>query len=192
VKPNLENTSDQELVALTLEGEVLAFSVLVQRHEAAIYRLVRGQTGDPDEAYDLTQDCFAAAYEALGRYETILSMRAWLSRIAINKARDWARRRRVRQFLRLSLPLSSSEALAVEDRAVSPEAALDSKNALANTWRLIAELPRSLREPLTLCTVDELSHAEAAAILRISPKAIEMRIRKARAILKKNIADVGG
>lgn len=179
-------------MSLTLGGDLNAFSVLVRRHESAIYRLIRGQIGDADEAHDLTQDCFAAAYEALGRYDSIRSMRAWLSRIAINKSRDWGRRRTVRQFLRLTVPLSSEEALAVREQSVPTEEALDSKNALATAWQLIADLPRTLREPLILCTIEGHSQAETAAILRISSKAVEMRIRKARAILEKKMASSRG
>ena len=51
---------------------------------------------------------------------------------------------------------------------------------LERIWQAIAELPRSLKEPLILRTIEGLSQSEAAAVLRISEKAVETRVYRAR------------
>ena len=85
------------------------------RHKAALYRLILTQVRDADEALDLVQESFVAAHGALGRFDETRSLRAWLSRIALNKCRDWARRRRVRAMLARVLPVEAAAEVA-DDR----------------------------------------------------------------------------
>ena len=176
---------DAALVALHLRGAPAmrqpAFAALMRRHKRSLYRLVVAQTGDADEALDLVQESFVAAHAALARYDPARSLRAWLARIAINKCRDWHRRRQVRRFLTRVLPIEAGERIA--DPAADAEAQAIGRDDLTQTLARIARLPAALREPLLLCGVDDLSHAEAAEALGISAKAVELRIRRARAAL---------
>lgn len=170
--------SDGELAALTLAGRQDAFTEIMRRHREPIYRLIRGHIGDPEEAVDLVQDCFTSAFKALDRYDQARPFRAWLSRIAINKCRDWGRRRAVRRFL-LSSP-SESGAAEVPDPAPSADESVSDRQELERLWTAISSLPRSLREPLVLRTIEGLSQSESAAVLQISEKAVETRLYRAR------------
>src|SRR3546814_7990247 len=69
--------------------------------------LIGKQVGDVDEAMDLTQEAFVAAFAAIDRYDSERPFRIWISRIAINKCRDWARRRKVRAFFARALPIET-------------------------------------------------------------------------------------
>lgn len=169
------------LVALHRAGRRAAFAAVMARHKEPLYRLIVAQTGDADEALDLLQETFVSAHAALARFDTARSLRAWLARIAINKCRDWQRRRRVRQFLARVLPIEAGERVA--DPFADIEAEAIGRDELTQTLAGIARLPTALREPLLLCTVDELSHAEAAEALDITAKAVETRVRRARAAL---------
>ena len=169
--------SDGELAALTLAGRHDAFAEIMRRHEAAIYRLVRGYTGDADDALDLVQDCFVAAYKALERYDQARPFRAWLARIAINKCRDWSRRRLVRRIFQTA---DGTAVAAVADTAPGVDVAVADREELDLLWKLVAELPRALKEPLILRTIEGLSQAETASVLRISEKAVETRLYRAR------------
>ena len=93
---DLAACQDGELATLALGGQQSAYSELLRRHRDAVYRLLRGHTGNDDAAMDLTQQSFIAAFGALARYDGNRPFRLWITRIAINKARDWARRRAVR------------------------------------------------------------------------------------------------
>lgn len=170
--------SDGELAAMTLSGREDAFAELMRRHREPIYRVVRGHTGAIDEALDLVQESFIAAYGALETYDGQRSFRAWMSRIAINKCRDWARRRAVRRFFFLAE--SAHAATAVADPQPGADTAAADRQELDRLWAAIASLPRNLKEPLLLCGVEGLSQSEAAAALGISEKAVETRIYRAR------------
>jgi len=175
--------ADEELVAGALNGQRNAFTLLMRRHQDAVYRMVRGQIGDPDEALDLVQEVFVSAHGALKRYDPARSMRTWLLAIALNKCRDWGRRRAVRAFFVRALPLGEE---AVQSAAESPGADVETadRQALDRAWRAIATLPRQLKEPLVLTTIDGMSQGEAARLLAISAKAVETRVSRARTALK--------
>ena len=172
---DLQACSDGELAALTLAGRQSAFAEIMRRHQTAIFRLVRGLVGNAEEALDLTQDCFVSAFSHLRKYDGARPLRAWLSRIAINKCRDWRRRQRVRQLFTFGSAPSDDEIEQVPDDAPSAHA--------------ISALPATLREVLMLRTVEGLSQSEAAKALSVSSKAVETRLYRARARLAEILAE---
>ncbi|MFE8585545.1 RNA polymerase sigma factor [Sphingomonas sp. NCPPB 2930] len=174
--------SDGDLVALVRGGRPEAYAAIVARHKAALYRLTLAHVRDAEEALDLVQESFVAAHGALARFDTTRSLRAWLSRIALNKCRDWARRRRVRAMIARFLPVEAAEAVA--DDRIGGEAAAIERDSLARTLAALDTLPEALRAPLILCAIEGLSQAEAAEALGLSVKAVELRIRRARTELR--------
>lgn len=169
---------ESRAVALALAGGQAGFDTLMAAHRSAVFRVVRGHVGNDADALDVTQESFVAAFLALRRYDPARSFRAWVLRIALNKCRDWARRRAVRRFLSLALPME--HALAVADTAQEPEAALASRREVDRIHAALAALPDTLKEPMLLCAIEGLAQDEAAAILGISRKAVETRIYRAR------------
>ena len=91
----------------------------MRQTRAALFRVIRRYVGDEQEAWDLLQDTYAAAWLNIGRYDPARPFEAWLRTIALNKCRDWSRRRLVRRLIRGGPDLSSPEALAVPDGAES-------------------------------------------------------------------------
>lgn len=172
------DASDAELVAAALDGQQSAYAALLARYQQSAFRLARHHLGDEAEAMDVTQECFIAAFAALKRYDPDRPFKAWLLRIALNKCRDWGRRRKVRNFFLLAQPLTS--ALEVADIAQGPEDALASAQEVELLRQAVAALPAALKDPLILCTLEGLSQQDAAAMLGISRKAVEVRIYRAR------------
>jgi RNA polymerase sigma-70 factor (ECF subfamily) len=144
--------------------------------------------GDADEAYDLTQETFLAAWSALNGFDRRRSFGAWLRRIALNKCRDWSRRRRVRQFF---FRAETIDAVAdrIPDRNAAPEN--DDDQRLIALDAAVAALPAQLKEPLLLTLFEGLSHREAADILGLSAKAVEMRVYRAKQALTQSVRSQG-
>lgn len=180
---DLAARQDGELATLALGGQQSAYSELLRRHRDAVYRLLRGHTGNDDAAMDLTQQSFIAAFGALARYDGDRPFRLWITRIAINKARDWARRRAVRRMFTFARPLD--EAINVADTTISAEQELSDKRELDRVMAAISKLPANLRDTLLLRTVEGLNQAETASTLGISVKAVETRLYRSRALLEK-------
>lgn len=183
-------TSDQPdavLVRGALAGDAQAQRALVERHRAAVYRLARVATGDAEDALDIAQQTFMAAFTALARYDAALPFRSWISAIALNKCRDWARRRAVRRLFALPLPEDAAEWVVAD--APSPEVVAQDRTELAATARAIAALPAQLKNVLILRTIEGMSQQETAAALGISTKAVETRLYRARQKLTQVLRD---
>lgn len=169
---------DAALVRKALADDAQAARALVERHREAIYRIARAATGDAEEAFDITQEAFVAAFGALSRYDAERSFRSWIAAIALNKCRDRARRLSVRRFLGLPMPDNLADWIA--DDAPSPETQAANRQELAATARALATLPSSLKHVLILRTIEGMSQQETAATLGISAKAVETRLYRAR------------
>ena len=150
----------------------------MQRHKGWLYRFVRRYVPDAEEAYDVVQESFAAAWAAIGRYDPERPFEAWLRRIALNKCRDRGRKAAVRRVLfgfRGADPVSEPV-----DPAVGPDEAALKGQALQRLENAIAALPRGLKEPLVLTALEGLSHKEAGDLLGLNAKAVETRVYRAR------------
>ena len=174
----LADRTDGELAALSLAGRQLAFAEIVHRHKEPLHRLVARIIGDDDEALDIVQEAFVAAHRALASYDMTRPMRVWLSRIAINKARDWRRRRAVRRMISAILPISHTHEAVDETPSIEKSAA--DREELRRVAAAIAALPGNLRETIVLRTIEGLSQADTALTLGISEKAVETRLYRAR------------
>lgn len=181
----MSERSDADLAGLARVGDKAAFSALMRRYKAPLFRLIRRHVGDGDDAYDVLQQAFVAAWSAFGRFDPARPVGAWLRTIAINKCRDFGRRRAVTRILFGSAPEQETaapewparEAAAQERRLVRLEAA-------------ITELPANLKEPLILTALEGLSHIEAGAALGLTVKAIETRVSRARKRLAAALPDM--
>lgn len=183
----LDECSDSELALLALGGRQSAYTALLARYREPVFRVVRATIGDSDAAVDVTQEAFVSAFAALKNYDGDRPFKTWISRIAINKCRDWARRRAVRRFFSFALPIEAAASTA-ED-TFTAEQLLSDRAELARVQAAIAKLPQAIREPLVLRTIDGMTQAEAAQVLGISEKAVETRVYRARGRLAELLRD---
>lgn len=142
----------------------------------ALRRYARALTHDPDRADDLVQDCLERAIRKRGLWRPSGSVRSWMFRILLNVYRNDLRR------LRRSLAPLSLEALPGSD-PVGPDVQ-PGRLALAETARAMQALPDEQREALLLVAVEEMSYAEAAAVLTIPVGTLMSRLARARATLR--------
>ena len=104
-----------------------------------------------------------AAFIALARYDASRPFGAWLRRIALNKCRDWSRRRAVRRLFEFGMPKEIEAGLA--DNAALPDRIAEGRAELAAVSRAIADLPTRLKEVLLLHAVDGLSQADRKSVV---------------------------
>ena len=166
--------SEADLAIKARNGDRRAFSLLIEQTKRPMYRFVRRYVGNDEDAYDIVQDAYIAAWSALARYDEGRSFLTWLRAIALNKCRDFRRRNLVRGKLNSLFSFASpahEEPLPSQDLGDERLQRLDSA---------IAALPAFYKEPLLLTAISGLSQKEAAEQLKTTPKAIEMRVRRAR------------
>lgn len=173
--------TDETLAARAQQGDHQAFDMLIGRHKDFLYRLVRRYIGNSDDAYDLLQETFIAAWENLQRYDAQRSFIAWARTIALNKCRDFSRRQRFRRWVKQLVAVEpSTEPVSPETEAGLAEGTFVEDDRLRRLDEAIAMLPARYKEPLLLATIGGLSQQATAAALKTTPKAIEMRLRRAR------------
>jgi RNA polymerase sigma factor CnrH len=174
------NESDRPLAIAAVSGDQRAFEELVRRHKSALYRFVRRYVGEPDDAYDVVQDSFVSAWTALQRFDVQQSFGAWLRTIALNKCRDYGRRKSVRRRLLMLFALESHPQ--PSPARIDAESDTDSEESLRLRLldQALADLPRQYKEPLLLTAFSGLTHQEAALELKTTTKAVEMRLRRAK------------
>lgn len=169
---------DAALAVRAAAGDERAFTALVTRYKAGLYRFARRYVGNAEDAYDIVQQSFISAWRALGRYDPRRPFGAWLHAIALNKCRDHERREKVRRVLLISEWGTAAEN--APDPAASAEERWIAEAGLGALDRAVAALPRALKEPMILTALEGLSQAEAGSRLGISTKAVETRVARAR------------
>ena len=179
---------DVRLAEAARNGDRAAFTALVSSHKASLYRLARRFIGNADDAYDVVQDTFISAWLALSGFDSKQSFGPWVRTILLNKCRDFSRRRAVRNRLLQWLTHNAT----TEDGSESDregEAELDDAPRLRALDGAIAALPVRYKEALVLTAIQGLSHREAADQLGITPKAVELRVHRARKRLQDQLQE---
>lgn len=168
---------DAALIRAAQAGDDPAFTLIMRRHKGWLYQFIRRYVTDRDDAYDVLQDCFVAAWGALARFDTERPFEAWLRRIALNKCRDRARRNAVRRAA-LSLFGLAQDRLTPKEPDAS--AVTQANGVLRRLETEIEKLPRPLKDALVLTALEGLTHKEAGDILGGNAKAVETRVYRAK------------
>jgi RNA polymerase sigma-70 factor (ECF subfamily) len=144
------------------------FDAIVRENQRRIYRILLAFVRDSDVADNLTQECFVRAYEKRRSFRGDASVSTWLTRIAINLARDHARDRKSgfwRSLFGASSEKADDAAETLADHRSSPEQILLAREATAAVLAEMAAMPPQQREVFALRFFEELSLEEIATIL---------------------------
>lgn len=156
---------------------------LVQRYYPYIVRLVQSITHDLAEAEDLAQETFIAAMLTIDNETATVNYKAWLSKIAVNKARDVLRRRQVRgkwmQFLRGSQRHRSDGRL--------PEEIAAKNETSQQLWLAVESLNEKHRLPIILRYSQNLSIREIGELLDIKEGTVHSRLHNAQKQLARRL-----
>lgn len=173
---------ENALIAEATKGSKAAFNTVIIQQAPRLQNIALRLMGNSSDAEDAVQEALAAAWFKLASFDQSRPINPWLTRIIVNKCRDILRKRRIRQFFEFDG--SDDIELTIADTAPDPIADLHARQALEVMQREITRLPAKLREPFVLVAFGDNSQAQAAHILGISEKAVEMRIYRARTKLR--------
>lgn len=175
--------SDEELMARWQQGDATAFAALVRRWQQPMARFLTHLAGRPALAPDLCQEVFLRVYEAGRRYRETGAFTPWLYRIALNVARDSARRRR-----REPLPLDEGDPPA---RGPGPDGACAARELADLVARAVAELPGPLREVLILRHYEDMNFEQMARLTGTPASTLKSRFTAALARLRQRLHQLG-
>lgn len=183
--------SDEQLATAAQqapEGDTRAFEELVRRHERRVLTNCRYITRLPDASEDLAQEVFVKAFFRIGQFERRATFRTWLQRIKVNHCLNFLRRRDERAAADIDDPaLAGDPALAREPEA---DAAMRQRDRRRLIGRVLDRMTDTLRIPLLMRDMDELSYEEIAAELGIGLSAAKMRVKRAREEFRRLYAEL--
>ena len=176
--------ADLALVQALQAGDDSALVQLMDRHQEALFRFIRGYVQTEADATELTQEAFVRAYFSISRFKPTAKFATWLYRIALNLCRDHAKSRATKRaaitdsFARLGNDSDAERDFPTIGNTPSEQALISEK--MGALHRAIAQLPHDLRTAIIMTAIDQRSHQECADLLETTPKTIETRIYRGR------------
>lgn len=194
---------DMALVQALRAGDETAFATLVERYNGALLRLARMYVHDRAVAEEVVQDTWVGVLNAIDRFEPRASLKTWIFRILMNRARTSAKRegRSIpfseawersgegdepavdpERFLAADAPdeAAGSWASPPRDWGASPERAMLAAETRAYVAEAIAALPPQQREVITLRDVEGWSSAEVRNVMNITEMNQRVLLHRAR------------
>jgi RNA polymerase sigma-70 factor (ECF subfamily) len=182
--------SDEALAErVRASGDRAAFALLVSRYRGRVVALARRMLAgrSPEEAEDVAQETFLAAYEKRQTFERGLPLRPWLYRIAVNRCLD-----RLRAESRHPAPLKWDvvpEPSAAQDDPLNRLLASEGERLLETA---VSTLPPKLRAVFLLRHLDALSYEEIASATGVPVSTVKTHLFRARAQLRAALSEYLG
>lgn len=184
-KENRAHSSDTRpdvtaLVEQAKAGSRAAFEQLVALFQRDIFRMTYYRTRSSMDAEDLTQEIFMQAYKGLSRLKAADRFRSWLFKIALNRARDFHRKKKFRALFSTIDDSGRADQTYAETRD-SPEA-LDNL-MVKDFWKQVElfldRLSRMEREVFMFRFMDHLSIKEISQMLHKSESTVKTHLYRA-------------
>lgn len=163
---------EQAWIAACLAGDRNAFRPLVERYQAAVFRIAWRLLADRTSAEDVTQDTFVKAYAALARFDGKRAFSTWLYRIAVNTCLD--RRRRKQE--QLDGELDGTTAPAGSQR-------LEREEVERAVQACLQRLAPDYRVAVVLKDIEGMDYEAMAEVLGDTVTALKIRVVRGRAKL---------
>jgi RNA polymerase sigma-70 factor (ECF subfamily) len=174
--------TDELLVEHFKQGDDSAFEKIVEEYSADIAVLANRLLGWPGEVEDVVQDVFLAAFAGLKKFRCECSLKTWLFTITINKCRSRRYRRAIR-MRRFSKKAEKHLELYAEGAG---KHTMD-RETFESIRTAVRALPAKYREPVVLRYLQELSMSQTSSILGITENALQVRLSRARSLLKQRL-----
>ena len=170
----------QLLIERAKAGDTRAFEDLARREERALYRHALRIVGTTADAEDIVQDALFSAWRSIASFQG-LSFRAWLFRIATNRALDQLRSRKRRPELPLDPP-DDDDVTWAEPVAPGPDLTqlVGDREALAAVETALGSLPAEQRTALLLRDVEGFAYEEISVITSVEIGTVKSRIHRGR------------
>lgn len=185
--------SDDQIIERTLAGETDAFSLLVRRWERPIYGLSLRMLGRDEDARDVCQETFLAAFRNLRKFRGDAKFSSWLYRIALNACHSRLRKNggSIQQSLDQEdedgrkFELADENAEFVADRLHRDQRAMLVRRALQ-------ALPAEMRQVIVMKEYEELTFAEIAEVLQIPVSTVKSRLYTGLQLMRSRLEKVRG
>ncbi len=187
-----ENSTDHQLVERAIQGEREAFDQLTTRHISKMYRIARRLGLQAEDAADVVQDAFLAAWRSLERFNFSYQFSTWITRILVNRVSN--RRRGLQRLKRYFIASATAppKGLKIENAPGVPAPHEDVERAERKRLLMqeIEKLPEQQKTVLVLFELEDYKIREIASVLNISEGTVSSRLHHARLQLRKRLEKI--
>ena len=170
----MDSSDDQQVIRAVMNGNVNAYSILVQQYQRPIFNLMYRVTGSYEDAKDLAQETFIKAYEKLDHFRMGARFFPWLYTIGYNHARN---------FVQRGKPFQQSSEEDFENNSGLDYPSQQEERVLAQIdflriYQALEQLPLDYREAVILHYHEGLSMEDIATALQLSVSGAKMRVHR--------------
>jgi RNA polymerase sigma-70 factor (ECF subfamily) len=176
---------DTQLVTASQQGDQDAFASLVQRHQRRVFTMALRMLQDYEEANEITQEAFLAAWMGLPSFRGEARFATWLYRIAYNCALKQLERHKRERFLQAAI--EAEQILEEVNKQKQAEDIFELRARQAIIREQLEKLPNKYRIVLILRHLQEMTYEEMADILTIPIGTIKTHLFRARHLLKERL-----
>ncbi len=176
---------DQADMKTLAEGDDQALNRLMDAWSQPLIAYLTRLVGNATSAGDLAQESFVRVYRHRFDFRAGQRFSTWLFTIATNLARNHLRWHS--RHPEILLPPENLGELASQVSEETPEKQAVARERINSVQAAISELPTEMREALILSVWHEMSHAEIARVQATSEKAVELRVYRARKLLREKL-----
>ncbi len=185
----LKSLTDQELIALYLNGRSSAFEVLLNRHKDKIYTSIFLFVKNTETAEDIFQEVFIKIIDTLkkGKYQNEDKFQQWAMRIAYNLCVDYFRKSKKMSFIAGTDTFDPFTIIQSKDEHKESQIIKDEMHTRLRT--LIDQLPTEQREVIILRHYADMSFKDISKLTRVSINTSLGRMRYALINLRKMMSE---
>jgi RNA polymerase sigma-70 factor (ECF subfamily) len=173
---------DEQLIQGVVEGDKVAFGILVERYRKQVLGMCYSFTKDYHDTEDIAQTVFVKAYKSISNLDDPERFPAWLSKITYSTCKDWLRREK-RETLTLKKLEGSGLLRSSVTESIRAEEDLDKIVAAALT-----ELPENMQVVLSLRFYEKLSYRDIADFLDVPVSTVRGMLYRGTQLLRKLLA----
>src|SRR3954451_18244103 len=170
--PLLRLQSDEKLIALIRRGQHAAFDALVQRYQSRLLAFCRHMLGSTEDAEDVLQEVFAAAFNAVLADERPINARPWLYRIARNRSLNHLRRATATGVDSMDVHFAEN-GISTGDKVLRRE-------SFRELIEDVHSLPETQRTALLLREIDAMSYDQIAQAMDTTVPSVKSLLVRAR------------
>ena len=173
--PLLRLQGDERLVALTRRGNQAAYEALVARYQSRLLAFCRHMLGSKEDAEDVLQEVFAAAFNAMIADDRPINVRPWLYRIARNRSLNHLRRQQ-------AIGVDSMD-VHFADHGKTTAEQVHGREAFRELLEDVKTLPETQRTALLLREIDALSYEQISEAMETTVPSVKSLLVRARVSL---------
>ncbi len=171
-----EKQRDYNLIKRVQNGDMVAFSEIVDRYKNRLMNTIVRMISSQQEAEDIVQETFLRVYQHRDSFDFRHCFSTWLYTIALNLARNELRKRKRFKFFDIFDMQGHESEISVEMKLPS--------NISKVLETAIESLPEKYKTAFMLRDIQEQSYEEVAKIMNIPLGTVKSRVNRARALLR--------